>query len=80
MKIQQYMIVEMPKNAEMGDVWINDPLLFNDYNEAFDAFNEKVSTDGAQLKQPKGFQPLRAALHDRDIELWCITKTTELVK
>lgn len=72
---ENYMVVELPKENEMSNTWLNEPGVFNDFNQAFDALNEKLSEEGQQLfKRPRLNVPMRIALKDRIIELWVIRR------
>lgn len=77
---ENYMVVQLPKENETGDVTIGEPAWFNDFDAAFDCFNEMAAAEGLQLVQPKYTKPLRAALNYYNIELWVIKRTDELVK
>ncbi len=80
MSKENYMVVQLPKENSNGDVSIGEPAFFNDYDKAFDCFNETAAAEGKQLKQPKGTNPLRMALQHYDVELWVIKRSTELFK
>jgi|GEM_PF-7039511 len=80
MTAENYMVVQLPKENQRGDITIGEPIYFDDYNKAFDCFNELAAAEQMQLRQPKGTRPLRAALEYVDMELWVIKRTTELLK
>lgn len=82
MSKKQFMVVELPTSDETGHSMLSEPAHFTDYGDAFDAVNELVVNDGNKqlFKQPKGENPLRVTLSDRDVELWVISRTDELLK
>lgn len=76
---ENYMVVELPKNDQVGDSWLNDPILMADYDAAFDLLNEKLSHEGHQVfKRPRLNKPVRIALSDRFVELWIIRRSDNL--
>lgn len=77
---KQFMVVELHKDEQFSDAWLNDATTFTNFDSAFDYFNEKASVELPQIKQPKSAQPLRASLSDRFLELWVISRTAEFVK
>ena len=77
---ENYMVVQLPKENETGDITIGEPAFFSDFDMAFDFFNEMAAQEGMQLKQPKISKPLRMALKYVNVELWVIKRTDELVK
>ena len=77
---ESYMVVELPKNDDSPGIFLDEGIMYNDYNLAFDHFNEKLAEESKQLfKRPRLNHPLRAALSDKNIELWIIKRTTELI-
>jgi hypothetical protein len=54
--------------------------LHSDYDTAFDVFNRHIAELQEQIfKRPKGEKPLRASLQFGDLELWIVTRTTDLI-
>lgn len=77
---KKFILVELPKDDSMT-WWEENAVLYDEYEWAFDAFNERLTKEGQQVfRMPKGNPPLRAGLKDVNIELWVITRTDELVK
>lgn len=73
------MVVILPK--ENGDNnYFELPNLFNDFDEAFDYMNELISEEDRQMNRPRSAGPLRVSLKDTDVELWVISRTSELAK
>lgn len=78
---KQFMIVELPKEADLGGSLVAGDAyeMFESYEHAFDAFNERIGREGAQIFAiPKGTPPLRVALENCDLELWIINRTNDL--
>lgn len=78
---KQFMIVELPKEVDGGLAFSLGGTyeMFESYEHAFDAFNERISREGAQIfAVPKGTPPLRVSLDHCDLELWIIKRTHEL--
>ena len=76
---ESYMVVTLPKKDEDHTI-LDEAAVFQDYNQAFDCLNEKMAEEGQQLfKRPRLNHPIRAALSDRNIELWIIRRSEELI-
>ena len=84
MKTKSYMVVWLPKMDDSYQITgdgLDDQQIFNDYDEAFDVFNQCLTSEkGDSIRQPKGEQPIRAELPYFDLELWVINRTTDLIK
>lgn len=82
MTTKNFMVVRLLKSdTAFSKSPFEFPDMFDDYDQAFDRFNQIVSEEKEQeFRQPKGEQPLRASLQYEDVELWIISRTTDLVK
>jgi len=81
MSNESYVVLELPKENQESDSLLTDASFYDDFDKAFDCFNERVSTESQQIfKQPKSPQPLRASLSHFDVELWVIKRTNNLSK
>lgn len=77
---KKFMVIRYHKDENVSRIGDNDHQLYDDYQAAFEAFNQIVLKETwNQVKQPKGEQPLRApVMWDELIELWVINLADEL--
>jgi len=77
---KQFMVVRYPKNETLLYLDKNENTIYQDYNIAFDVFNELVSKESSQqFKQPKGERPVKAVLENDVLELWVVDYAEELI-
>jgi hypothetical protein len=76
---ESYMVVQLPKNDDSPGIFLEEGIMYNDYDLAFDAFNERLSQEQMQIKRPRLKHPLRASLSDSNMELWIVKRSDELV-
>lgn len=77
---EHYMVVELPKNDDQYGITLDEAVIFDDYDLAFDMLNQKIAEESGQMfKRPRLKHPLRAALAYRNIELWVVKRTDELI-
>ncbi|MBS1744689.1 MAG: hypothetical protein JST21_00820 [Bacteroidetes bacterium] len=76
-----FMVLELQKIDSNEYMWQYEPALFEDYDTAFDYFNNLAAAETEQVfKKPKVKTPVRVSLKTKDIELWIVKRTDHLIK
>jgi hypothetical protein len=77
---ENYMVVQLPKQDGEANAFLQEPELFQSYDDAFARINSIMAQAKQQFfEKPVFIKPVRIALHDRDIELWIIRRKETLL-